>query len=358
MTFVPPFIVLTGLLVAVLSSGRIVSIRRRRYPRSRVLTEAIALSTFALAVLAVAAISGFDAITSAVHGAPGSMYAVDGHRMRIDCEGAGSPTIVLDAGLGNDGLIWSAVQPALARSTRVCSFDRAGYGWSQPTSTPRDADHVSAELHGLLMAAGIRGSIILMGHSIAGLYIRDYANRYPGEVVGLVFVDASNPNPDHFPWSSKDRQPGPRSPLERWVENAVFALELNHLVGACPGSLPGFRMRLTAPRLEGLCREHLNTFVGEKASFAKSSMEAAAASSFGELPILIISRWTQDKSWNQKQESLKRLSINSRRIIAAHSGHYVQVERPGLVENQVRLFVEQIRVNAHELTHVGPTQVL
>ena len=89
---------------------------------------------------------------------------------------------MLDAGLGNDGLIWGGVQPVLAKTTRVCSYDRAGFGWSDALPPPRDADHIAAELHGL--ADGGRTStapIVLMGHSIAGMYIRDYATRYPNE---------------------------------------------------------------------------------------------------------------------------------------------------------------------------------
>ena len=86
-------------------------------------------------------------------------------------------------------------------------------------------------------------------------------------------------------------------------------------------------------------------------------MEAAARSSFKLLPVLILSRSTEDESWNQKQERLKALSFDSHRVIAAHSGHYVQVDRPELVEEQVRSFVEQIRGKAHELTDLGSTRV-
>ena len=130
---------------------------------------------------------------------PGATYEVDGHRMHMDCVGNGSPTIVLDAGLGDDGLIWGGVQPVLAKSTRVCSYDRAGFGLSDALPGPRDADHIAAELHGLLAAAGIDGPIVLMGHSIAGIYIRDYATKYPADVAGLIFVDGSTPLQDQNP---------------------------------------------------------------------------------------------------------------------------------------------------------------
>ena len=97
----------------------------------------------------------------------------------------------------------------LSKATRVCSYDRAGFGWSDPRPDPRDADHIVAELHGLLSAAAIAGPIVLIGHSIAGLYIRDYTARYPANVAGLVFVDASTPlQDDRFPAELETKLPG------------------------------------------------------------------------------------------------------------------------------------------------------
>jgi pimeloyl-ACP methyl ester carboxylesterase len=192
---VPALIVLIGILIAWFSTRRVLSLRNRTLPTWRKMTERIVLSVVVLVAVAVAASSGFNAI--ALHHfrsrPPGQMYRVNGHTMRIACTGSGSPTIVLDAGLGNDGLIWGGVQPVLAKTTRVCSYDRAGFGWSDALPPPRDADHIATELHGLLAAARIDGPIVLMGHSIAGIYIRDYATRYPADVAGLIFVDGSTP---------------------------------------------------------------------------------------------------------------------------------------------------------------------
>jgi pimeloyl-ACP methyl ester carboxylesterase len=94
---------------------------------------------------------------------------------------------VLEAGGGNDGLNWGGVQPVLAHTTQVCSYDRAGFGGSDTLPPPRDADHVTGELHALLHAAGINFPIVLMGHSVGGLFIRDYASHYPNEGAGLIF---------------------------------------------------------------------------------------------------------------------------------------------------------------------------
>ena len=157
--------------------------------------------------------------------------------MRIDCSGSGSPAIILDAGLGNDGLIWGGVQPALAKTTRVCSYDRAGFGWSDPLPPPRDADHIAAELHGLLAAAHITGPVVLMGHSIAGMYIRDYASRYPENVAGLIFVDASTPLQNRNAAFKAHPDPGP-SRFGALLKKAAIAAGIPRLLGECSPHRP------------------------------------------------------------------------------------------------------------------------
>jgi hypothetical protein len=161
----PALIVLIGTLIAWLSAKRVLSLRNKTLATRRKITERIVLAMVALVAVAVTASSGFNAI--ALHHfrsrPPGEIYLVNGHRMDIDCTGSGSPTIVLDAGLGNDGLIWGGVQPALAKTTRVCSYDRAGFGWSDALPPPRDANRIADELHGLLAEARIDGPIVLIG---------------------------------------------------------------------------------------------------------------------------------------------------------------------------------------------------
>jgi pimeloyl-ACP methyl ester carboxylesterase len=120
---------------------------------------------------------------------PGQMVSVDGHLMHLNCSGSGTPTVVLDAGLGGWSLDWSSVQPELAGSTRVCSYDRSGIGWSSPGRGPADAQHAIGELHTLLANAKIDGPLVLVGHSNGGLRMLLYAAAYHGDVAGLVLVD-------------------------------------------------------------------------------------------------------------------------------------------------------------------------
>lgn len=140
----------------------------------------------------------------AAAGVPGKLYSVNGRRMHLFCTGQGSPTIVLEDGLGNNWTVWAKVQPVLSQDTQVCAYDRAGFGWSDPRPGVRDSKAIATELHGLLTQAGITGPIILMGHSIAGIHMREYVARYPENVKGIVFIDGSTPLQD-------DRSPPPHA---------------------------------------------------------------------------------------------------------------------------------------------------
>ncbi len=122
---------------------------------------------------------------------PGKLVDVAGHSMHIHCTGSGTPTVVIDAGNNCFSLEWTAIQEALQTTTRVCTFDRAGYGWSAAGPSPRDGATVVAELHTLLQAAGEPGPYVLVGHSLGGIHARLYAARYPNEVAGLVLIDTA-----------------------------------------------------------------------------------------------------------------------------------------------------------------------
>jgi len=122
---------------------------------------------------------------------PGQLVDVGGHKMHIRCAGSGTPTVVIDAGNACFGLEWTPIQERLAETTRVCTYDRAGYGWSEAGPSPRDGATIATELHALLQAAGEPGPYVLVGHSLGGIHARLYAAQYPDEVVGLVLVDTA-----------------------------------------------------------------------------------------------------------------------------------------------------------------------
>jgi pimeloyl-ACP methyl ester carboxylesterase len=365
----PAIIFMVGVLVIWLSVRRFRSLSTKSYRTWRKVVERIVLSVVVILVAALAGSSAYNAIALhlfwTTNQPPGAFFFVNGHRMHINCTGSGSPTIVLESGLGNDALTWGGVQPVLSSTTRVCSYDRAGFGWSNPLPTPRDADHIAAELHELLLQAKVTGPIVLMGHSIAGIYMRDYATRYPENIVGIVFEDGSTPLQDENPvMKAASGKAPPRWAFELLTKSAM-STGIPRLMGLCSQSIKGFDARAAKLQAEDICHTHVGGMFDEMDSINRSGQETVHTGPYGTIPILIISEDPAKMSagsstdaanvWNQMQEDLKKLSTRSRRIIAKGSTHYIHIDRAELIEKEVPLFIEQIRGTAPQTTNYGST---
>jgi pimeloyl-ACP methyl ester carboxylesterase len=144
-------------------------------------------------VLSVAQPASADPAMAAFS-ALGRLVSIDGHQHHLFCTGTGTPTVILEEGAGGASLNWVWIQRTVAATTRVCSYDRPGYGWSDPSDTPRDAETVGRELDALLKSADEKGPFIVVGHSLGGAYARMFAAQQRDDVVGLVLVDATSPS--------------------------------------------------------------------------------------------------------------------------------------------------------------------
>src|SRR5208282_6371434 len=168
------------------------------------------------------------------HPMPGQRVDVGGYKMHIDCLGQGTPTVILDSGLGDSYISWHKVQPGIAKFTRVCSYDRAGLGYSDSSSEPRTSKLIAEELHALLHAGNVAPPYVLVGHSMGGYDVRLYASLHHDEVVGMVLVDASHPDQENrFPPELKNMEGS-------WRREAQF-LE--------------YTMPFGVPRLLGFCED-------------------------------------------------------------------------------------------------------
>jgi pimeloyl-ACP methyl ester carboxylesterase len=153
-----------------------------------------------LAILAVAVATGvaYQAISSVRdrhrYPPPGQLIDIGGYRLHIYCTGTGSPTVVLNSASFDTVSDWVWLQPKLANVTRVCTYDRAGLGWSDFGPEPHDPKQDSLQLHSALASAGIQGPLLLVGHSFGGLYARHYAAKYPQDVAGMVLIEATPPD--------------------------------------------------------------------------------------------------------------------------------------------------------------------
>ena len=168
---------------------------------------------------------------------PGQLVEVDGKLFHLDCRGAGSPTVILEAGINEGGSqTWALVRPAIAPLSRICAYDQAGIMWSERRDRPRDADHIAEDLHALLAASGESPPYVMVGHSLGGLMIRVFADHFSDEVAGFVFVDSSHPEQNQrFPSDVLNVMAFP-SPL---LLRAIAALGVLRLESpAAPKGLP------------------------------------------------------------------------------------------------------------------------
>src|SRR6266516_1967550 len=344
-----------------------VSPRPRRTIRRRLLRflGILSLSLVGLLLLGLLSQALASAVDASHSPAPGKLVDIGGYRLHINCTGTGSPTVILDAGLGETSLDWSKVQPAVAHFTRVCSYDRAGYGWSDTGPGPRTSQQIVKELHLLLAHAQINGPYVLVGHSVGGLNMRLYAYRYPQEVAGMVLLDATSEHqfaqfgkyPPFFPPQAVSagaqqfllyRAAAPFGVVRLALQTGLFPLED---AAAYPAAVQPIHLAQSAQT------RYYSTQYDELAALQESAAQVRAARqaspSYGHLPLIVLSQdYSQDRSpqgeqmaatWDALQHDLASLSSNSRQSVAAHSGHYIQLDRPDLAIAAIQSVWQQAR---------------
>jgi pimeloyl-ACP methyl ester carboxylesterase len=274
---------------------------------------------------------------------PGRLVDVGGFRLHLVCVGAGSPVVVLEAGMSDAWVAWDRILPELARTARVCAYDRAGIAYSEPGPLPRTAGRLAEELHTLLERAGERPPYVLVGHSFGGMIVRLFARLRPGDVAGMVLVDAT-----HEDFVS-------RSP-EATREQRVRALEAFRAAaerGAQGRRLPPVVPNL--PRAVAARTAWYRSLYEEARSAEASAAEVGAGPRALEMPLVVVTAGKSETAggsrrtaaemralWLELQADLVRLSPQGVHVIAARSGHYVQRSEPGVVIDAVRRVLERI----------------
>ncbi len=323
-------------------------------------TVRVVVGLVAVIVLLVAAGASYEAIMAAGddtrYPAPGQRVDVGGYRLHVHCVGKGNPTVVLDAGLGGFSLDWNLVQPELAATTRVCAYDRAGYGWSDPSPKPRTPSQIADELHTLLVNAGIQGPYVLVGHSAAGKHVRLFANRYPQAVVGMVLIDARHESVD------ANRSPealAAEHTQQRRFQRTIWAAARIGLVrgfwaAAWPQVFPATQNLSTATRAEiGVLQARsgqVKTVLREDALLTHDNAQLSSAPSLGDVPLMVLAAGQNvehDPLWLPAQQQLAGLSSNAKLIVVEGSSHYIHWDQPMLVAGAVRQVVEAARTDQH-----------
>jgi len=272
--------------------------------------------------------------------APGRLIDVGGYRLHLDCTGTGrpgSPTVILEEGLAATSLGWSKVQPGVASFTRVCSYDRAGYGWSDTGPLPRTAGRMVRELHTLLARAGVAGPYVLVGHSYGGLIMQLYTYTHPQQVAGLVLVDSVHE--DELVHSLHLRQDTVNDIKQLQSCQALAPFGILRLFGFWNGLGAEYPPTVQpAAKAQLYQTRFCQTVSDEEAAYEVSFAQVRAVRHpLGHLPLVVLTRGIPDadpqleRDWQALQRDLASLSSDSVHIIATRSRHYIQLNQPDLV---------------------------
>lgn len=281
---------------------------------------------------------------------PGRLVDVGGYRLHLYCTGEGTPTVILEAGGGNPWLSWYKVQPRVAQFNRVCAYDRAGLGWSDPSLKPRTTKVIAEELHTLLHNAGVAGPYVLVGHSLGGMDARMFASQYRSEVAGMVLVDSSHPD-------QEERFPAEAKKLSAGTRYVIRAMQITLPIGlprllASRAAPPEIRPEFCAV----FCRRQFLAAVrAEAEAQEENSAQVRALGSLGDLPLIVLSHDPDkmkfpgnltepvNRAWGEMQEELAHLSTKGSHLVVKGSGHDIQIDKPEAVVDGIREVVGQTR---------------
>jgi pimeloyl-ACP methyl ester carboxylesterase len=281
-------------------------------------------------------------------------------RLNIDCSGDGGPTVILDSGMGVPAVGWAMVQPEVARFARVCSYDRAGYGWSEAGPKPRTSLQIAKELRALLDASGEKGPFVMVGHSFGGYNVRVFAGMYPSDVVGVVLVDAEHGDEEKridelLPpqVKSQQNQRDQRAALlDRILSPLRIHLGINRLMTAAGWDGHASLPKKLREELLSLDRRSEDAGMAENAADSASWDQVRSAGNLGDRPLIVLTAGKpydpdpllskeesarQNDMWiNVLQAEEARLSTRGKQVVVRDSGHMIPFERPAAVVSAIR----------------------
>jgi pimeloyl-ACP methyl ester carboxylesterase len=299
-------------------------VQARRRLRSR--TRAWLLYPVFAVLVAAALGGGYQTVRTSgdarAHPMVGQMVDVGGHRLHLQCTGSGSPTVVLEPGLGEISSLFGWIAPAVARETRVCVYDRAGRGWSESGPGPQDGVQIATDLHTLLDRAHVPGPYVLAGHSFGGLYVLAFAARYPDQVAGLVLLDSTAPT------SATPGNAGSYNVVGRALSVVPTLARLGGVRLVCSSgyaSLPAQardeeRSFCATPR-------QVRSFIDEFGASTTAMAQAGALTDLAGKPLAVVTAASgANAEWMAAQEDLATLSSNTIHRVVAGATHGSLVE--------------------------------
>ena len=311
----------------------------------------IVVGVVALAGLLVAAGVVFQRICETAdlrrHPPGGAMVDIGGRRLHLVCAGeVRPPTVVFEAGAGNDSTLWHEMTVRVSAFARACTYDRAGLGWSDPAPPGRTFDDRVTDLHTLLARAGVPGPYILVGHSYGGNIVRRFAARYPEEVAGIVLIDTSDEAFSLAPEGLADAKAiGARDRRMGWmVRLGLLRLGVRLFPARFDpvrGVPPGVRDEMMALALRSSRYFERSDEMGSYLRVPSAELEARRSKHLGALPLAVVSQAPGQPYWDAVQQRLTKLSTASTHFVAANSGHMIQFSEPEVIVQAIRRVIEQ-----------------
>jgi len=281
----------------------------------------------------------------------GKMVDIGGYKLHMIDRGVGGPTVVIDAGGGDNSLDWSLVQPEIAKFTRVVVYDRAGYAWSNASSLERTSENIAKELHTMLHNANIPAPYILVGHSFGGINVRFFANMYPDEVAGVVLVDSSHEDQGKNAPASAEQEMN-RYYYEKLMRTALGIFRLSQYT---PSGQIKFKKSIAlskfSPEIQEIYFAQKFTTKRALALLQESSCKTQSfkqlknmKNMLGDKPLIVITLASRkDKEDIALHADLVTKSSRGKLVFADNSGHNVNYDQPEIIVEAVREMVEELR---------------
>lgn len=289
---------------------------------------------------------------------PGHLFDIGGRKLHLYCIGKGSPTVLLMAGGGAYSIDWALVQPELAKNTRVCSYDRAGLGWSDPGPSEETVEETTADLHALLLAARERGPYLLVGASIGGIFIQAFQHSYPDDVVGLVSTNSSNriglkaKDKAGLIWDLTESDVRSAYPPPPSVKRGPKPTDEDDPFDKLPPNLRAERMWLDVRLWERSdpAKANPESALSWRKEFLREfdSTDAGEKAPLGTLPVVVVSSGpaatdSERRSRDGAAGRLDFLSLNTKHITATGSGHEIHLYQPNVVIEAVDQAISAVR---------------
>ena len=324
----------------------------------------VAIGLGSLLVLIVITGASTEAVTrwrtARRYPAPGRLVDIGGRRLQLDCRGAGSPTVVLEAGLDYLGsLSWAAVHDSLARTTRVCAYSRAGIMWSDPAPGAFDVERVAHDLHAALANAGEKAPLVMVGHSMGGPYVLGFTKLHGADVRGLVLVDASHP--DQFA-RFKDATGRTLQPTTGLLA-VGSTLAWTGLAKLAPlGGKPATWPTVAAEIPNAFFSRSIGALYEETSAVEATIAAERDAEQLGDRPLVVLTAGVgaspealaqmgitaeqearRRAAWQALQNDEATWSRKGRHEVVPDASHYIQFDRPDVVIRAVREVVARVR---------------